>query len=80
MFATQSAGKCRASLGQQRMANILVGILGISNYQVVIYGTLGLEGQMPLVMYVVFAIVGTIPNYLGSYYMDKIGRRTMLRT
>jgi len=54
------------------------GVLGITNYSVVIYDTLGMKGQMPLVMYCIYTILGTLPNYVGSYFMDRIGRRRLL--
>jgi hypothetical protein len=55
------------------------GILGITNFVILICQSLGLSGSMPLLMYAVYTIVATIPNFIGSYYMDRIGRRKLLR-
>ena len=41
-------------------ASQATGVNGIANYLVVIFGTLNLQGAMPLVVYGVYAIIGTI--------------------
>jgi hypothetical protein len=56
------------------------GILGITNFVILITESLGLTGSMPLLMYAVYTIVATIPNFISSAVMDRIGRRTLLRT
>lgn len=55
------------------------GILGIAAYSVLIYQTLGLDAEKSLLMYVIYIIVGTLVNFLGAAFMDKIGRRKMFR-
>ncbi|KAL1899790.1 hypothetical protein Sste5346_002656 [Sporothrix stenoceras] len=54
------------------------GILGIANYSVLIYQNLGMTGHMPLLMYGIYIICGTIPNICSIFVVDRLGRRTML--
>ncbi|KFY68508.1 hypothetical protein V496_01030 [Pseudogymnoascus sp. VKM F-4515 (FW-2607)] len=54
------------------------GILGITNFVVLICQNLGLKDSLPLLMYAVYTVVATIPNFLGALFMDKIGRRKLL--
>jgi len=54
------------------------GVLGIGNFQVLIYESLGLSGYMPLLFYCIYALIGTIPNFISAICMDKVGRRRML--
>jgi hypothetical protein len=55
------------------------GILGITNFIILITQSLGMSGSMPLLMYAVYTIVATMFNFVGSFFMDKIGRRRMMR-
>lgn len=55
------------------------GTLGITNFFILIFIELGMTGYMPLLMYCVFIVEATAFNYLGTFFLDKIGRRTMLR-
>ena len=41
------------------------GVNGIANYLVVIFGTLNLHGVMPLVVYGIYAIIGTIAAFIA---------------
>ncbi|KAF2102097.1 general substrate transporter [Rhizodiscina lignyota] len=54
------------------------GILGIGNFQVLIYNSLGITGYMALLFYCMYALIGTIPNFFCAYFMDRIGRRRLL--
>jgi len=54
------------------------GVLGITNYTVIIYQSLGMTGQMPLVMYAIYTLIGTISTFVGAFIMDKFGRRRLL--
>ena len=55
------------------------GILGIGAYSIIIYQSLGLTGSLPLLMYCIYVIVGTVANFMGTAIMDKVGRRKMFR-
>ncbi|KAK5231536.1 hypothetical protein LTR72_000718 [Exophiala xenobiotica] len=54
------------------------GILGISNYLILIFGSLGMSGAMPLIVYAVFSTVGTFTVLVAICTVDRVGRRTML--
>ncbi|KAK5074469.1 hypothetical protein LTR70_005771 [Exophiala xenobiotica] len=53
------------------------GILGIANYLVLIFTSLGMSGSMPLVVYAVYTTVGIICVLIAIATVDKVGRRTM---
>lgn len=53
------------------------GVNGIANYLVVIFGTLNLHGVMPLIVYGIYAITGTIAAFVACFTMDKFGRRQL---
>ncbi|KIW67196.1 hypothetical protein, variant [Phialophora macrospora] len=53
---------------------------GIANYLVLIFGTLGLSGVMPLLVYAVYSVVGTIAAFIACFTMDKFGRRRLFLT
>jgi hypothetical protein len=55
------------------------GALGIGNFQIIIYNSLGLKGYLPLLFYCMYTIVGTVPNFISATVMDRIGRRRLLR-
>ncbi|OAL29224.1 hypothetical protein AYO22_02118 [Fonsecaea multimorphosa] len=55
------------------------GVNGIVNYLVRIFGTLGLKGVMPLLIYAVYTIVGTTAAFVACFTMDKFGRRKLFR-
>jgi hypothetical protein len=55
------------------------GILGIGNFQVLLYNSLGLTGWLPLLFYAMYALIGTIPNFINAAILDRVGRRRMLR-
>lgn len=55
------------------------GILAIGNLQVLLYNSLGLTGWLPLLFYAMYTLIGTIPNFLCSIFMENIGRRKLLR-
>jgi hypothetical protein len=53
------------------------GILGITNALVVIFSTLGMEGDMPLVMYAVYTTIGTFSVAVSIVIVDLVGRRRL---
>lgn len=55
------------------------GALGIGNFQIILYNSLGLNGWTPLLFYCCYAMIGTFPNFVSAYFMDRIGRRRLLR-
>jgi hypothetical protein len=55
------------------------GVLGVGNYSIIIYQSLGMKGSKALLMYACYNLVGTIPNAFSALLMDRIGRRTMFR-
>jgi len=50
-------------------------IIPLQNYQVILYGSLGIEGKMPLVLVGVWGTLGVIFACGGAFFFDKIGRR-----
>jgi MFS family permease len=55
------------------------GALGIGNFQIILYTSLGLKGWLPLLFYCMYTIVGTVPNFISAAIMDRVGRRKLLR-
>ena len=55
------------------------GTLGITNFAVIIYEDLGMKNSMPLFMYCLYVIDAVFFNFLGTFLMDKIGRRRLFR-
>jgi MFS family permease len=55
------------------------GVLGIGNFQILMYQSLGLSGYLPLLFYCIYALLPTILNYVCAATMDRIGRRKLLR-
>ncbi|KIW05621.1 uncharacterized protein PV09_03492 [Verruconis gallopava] len=54
------------------------GILAIGNFQINLYSKLGLSGWLPLLFYCMYALLGTMPNFVCAAFMDRIGRRKLL--
>ncbi|CAK7203429.1 hypothetical protein SEUCBS139899_006163 [Sporothrix eucalyptigena] len=54
------------------------GVLGIGNYAILIYESLGFTGGLPIMMNAVYTLIGTSCTFLGSYLADRVGRRTLL--
>lgn len=50
-------------------------IIPLQNYQVILYGALGIKGKMPLVLVGVWGTLGVIFACGGAYFFDKLGRR-----
>ena len=50
-------------------------IIPLQNYQVILYGSLGIKGKIPLVLVGVWGTLGVIFACGGAYFFDKIGRR-----
>jgi hypothetical protein len=55
------------------------GVLGIGNFQILMYNSLGLTGWLPLLFYCIYALLPTMLNFACSAVMDRIGRRRLLR-
>ncbi|KAK5945215.1 hypothetical protein PMZ80_002419 [Knufia obscura] len=53
----------------------LTAIIPLQNYQVILYGSLGIEGKIPLVLVGVWGTLGVIFACGGAYFFDKLGRR-----
>ncbi|EXJ68554.1 uncharacterized protein A1O5_08347 [Cladophialophora psammophila CBS 110553] len=58
-------------------ASQATGVNGIANYLVLIFGTLGLKGVMPLLVYAIYSVIGTIAAFVACFTMDKFGRRRL---
>ncbi|ETI27393.1 hypothetical protein G647_09583 [Cladophialophora carrionii CBS 160.54] len=52
-------------------------ILGIANFLVLIFGSLGMTGVMPLLLYALYSTIGTIFVAIAIFTVDRVGRRTM---
>lgn len=55
------------------------GVLGIGNYKVLIYTSLGLTKSIPLLLNAAYTLAGTLGIICSSFIMDKTGRKTLLR-
>lgn len=55
------------------------GINAVTTYLVVEAEQVGLTGSMPLLIYSVYVVVAVTVNYVNAMFIDKIGRRRMLR-
>ncbi|EXJ84067.1 hypothetical protein A1O3_04734 [Capronia epimyces CBS 606.96] len=53
------------------------GILGITNYVVLICQSLDLTGSMPLLMYALYVVVAVSGNCFNQFAIDRLGRRKM---
>jgi hypothetical protein len=54
------------------------GILGIGNFQILLYNRLGLTGWIPLLFFAMYTMIGTVPNFICAWCMDRVGRRRLL--
>ncbi|KAH8698760.1 general substrate transporter [Talaromyces proteolyticus] len=59
-----------------QFASQSTGVLGINNFSILIYQSLGMGGRMSLIMYGLYAIVGTGANWIVGLTVDRVGRRT----
>lgn len=55
------------------------GVLGIGNYKILIYQSLGLKGSLPILLNAVYTCTGAAMVMVGSAIMDKTGRRILFR-
>lgn len=55
------------------------GINGVTNYVALESKNVGLTGSKPLLVYAVYVLVAISSNLLSVTYIDKLGRRKMLR-
>ena len=51
------------------------GALVINYYSVIIYGNLGLDGALSLLMYCIYTLIGALGNLFSLLTVDKTGRR-----
>ncbi len=51
------------------------GALVINYYSVIIYGNLGLSGEISLLMYCIYTLIGALGNLFSLLTVDKTGRR-----
>ncbi|KIW89540.1 uncharacterized protein Z519_09696 [Cladophialophora bantiana CBS 173.52] len=56
----------------------LTGVIPLQNYQVIVYGSLGISGKLPLVLVGIWGTVGVLSNIPGAWFFDKWGRRRMM--
>jgi MFS family permease len=55
------------------------GVLGIGNYKVLIFTSLGIKGGLPIMTNAIYTMIGTSMSMVGAWLMDRYGRRIMLR-
>jgi hypothetical protein len=55
------------------------GALVINYYSVIIYGNLGLSGEISLLLYCVYTLIGALGNLFSLLTVDKTGRRFVSR-
>ncbi|OAP65560.1 hypothetical protein AYL99_01532 [Fonsecaea erecta] len=56
----------------------LTGVIPLQNYQVIVYGSLGVAGKLPLVLVGIWGTVGVCCNIPGAWYFDRWGRRRVM--
>ncbi|OAL39647.1 hypothetical protein AYO20_01044 [Fonsecaea nubica] len=56
----------------------LTGVIPLQNYQVIVYGSLGVGGKLPLVLVGIWGTVGVCSNIPGAWYFDRWGRRRVM--
>ncbi|KAL3441972.1 general substrate transporter [Aspergillus insuetus] len=54
------------------------GVLGITNFLILIFDQLGQKNAMPLILYGVYATAGEVWVILGMLICDRVGRRKLL--
>lgn len=50
------------------------GVLVVNNYQVLLYGNLGLTGSLPLALNGVYNALAAFMNWINSLILDRFGR------
>lgn len=55
-----------------------VGNIVINNYQVTLYGTLGITGGLPILLTAMWNLVAIFGNGTCALFVDRVGRRTFL--
>lgn len=56
----------------------LTGIIPLQNYQVILYGQLGLDHVMSLIVTGVWGVVGSVSALYAAFCFDKVGRRVTI--
>lgn len=78
MFRTK-ANRKRALIAMLLMiGDQFLGVYVLANYGVLIYGTLGLQGRLPLLLNACWTTLTIFGNTLCAFTVDKVGRRTYL--
>jgi MFS family permease len=54
------------------------GVLVVNNYQVLLYGNLGLSGWLPLVLYGIYTSWAAFLNWVNALLLDRVGRRPVI--
>ncbi|OQU95925.1 hypothetical protein CLAIMM_02080 [Cladophialophora immunda] len=54
------------------------GIYGITNFFPLLVGSLGLTGDVPLILYASYTMVATASIFVTMWFMDRYGRRILL--
>lgn len=55
------------------------GINGVTTYLIIEAEATGLTGSMPLLIYCIYVVVAVSVNFLNAAFIDKVGRKKMLR-
>ncbi len=55
------------------------GILAISNYNTLLYQSLGLTNSEALIVAAAYNTFGMVGNFVGATFSDRVGRRKLLR-
>lgn len=57
---------------------MLTGIIAIQNYQVVLYGQLGMSNTLALTLSAVWGTLATFSAVMATLYFDKLGRKPVI--
>jgi MFS family permease len=61
-------------------ANQSTGVLGIGNFAILIYQSLGMTGSMPILMNAIYTTSATVfADVAACFIMDRVGRRKLMR-
>jgi hypothetical protein len=56
----------------------MTGIIAIQNYQVIMYGNLGMTNTMALTLTAVWGTLATFSAAMTTLYFDKLGRKPVI--
>lgn len=59
--------------------SLSTGVLGVGNYKVIIFTSLGIKGGLPTMANAIYTMIETSMSMVGALLMDRYRWRIMLR-